>query len=384
VPASLPSQRHLFGLPDGITYLNCAYFSPKPHPVREAGLRAVTASAAPWTVGPPDFFEPGERLRASFGALIGGDPDGVAFVPSASYGMGVAAANVPLAPGRTVVVVAEEFPSDVYPWRAATAERGGIVVTVPLPGSGGWTDAVLGAIDDRTAAVVVPACHWTDGSVFDIVAIGEAARARGAALALDLSQSLGAVPFDVTEVSPDFVVSVGYKWLMGPYSFGYLWVAERYRDTGRPVEHTWPGRKGSEDFARLVDYTDEYRPGARRFDVGEFSNFTLLPMAEAALELIRAWDPARVEASIAPLTARVEEQARSIGLEPVAAERRRGHMIGIRFPEGLPEGLRERLAADRIHVSVRGSAMRVSPHLYNDEDDVDRLLAALRDLVSRA
>jgi selenocysteine lyase/cysteine desulfurase len=376
-----PSQRHLFDLPADVTYLNCAYFSPKPHPVREAGMRAVTASAAPWHVGPPDFFEPSERLRAAFAGLIGADADGVALVPSASYGMGVAAANVELGPGRSVVVVPEEFPSDVYPFRAAVAERGGAIVTARHPSGGTWTERVLEAIDEGTAAVVAPHCHWTDGSAFDLVAIGEAARAVGAALVVDASQSLGAVPFDTSTVRPDFLVAVGYKWMMGPYSFSYLWVAEPYRDTGRPIEHTWQGRKGSEDFARLVDYTDEYRPGARRYDVGEVANFILLPMAAAAVDLVSAWDPARTEAQIAPLTAWVEEATRSLGLDPIPAADRFGHMLGVRFPRGLPDGLRDRLAADRIHVSVRGSAMRVSPHLYNDMDDIDRLMDALRGVV---
>lgn len=378
MPAPLPSQVHLFDLPDAVTYLNCAYFSPTPLPVRAAGLRAVTASASPWETGPADFFEPAERLRESVARLVGGDADGVALVPSASYGMGIAAANVDVGPGRTVVVVPEEFPSDIYPFRAAIAERGGALVTTERPGAAGWTDRVLEAIDGRTAAVVVPNCHWTDGSAFDLKAIGEAARAVGAALVVDLSQSLGVVPFDVAEVRPDFVVSVGYKWLMGPYSCGYLWVAEPHRDGGRPIEHTWPGRKGSDDFARLVDYTDEYRAGARRFDVGEFSNFVLLPMAAAAIDLVLEWDPARVEAAIAPLTGRIEDETRALGLDPVPSRHRFGHMVGVRFPHGLPDGLLERLAADRIHVSVRGSAVRVSPHVYNDDDDVERLIEALR------
>jgi selenocysteine lyase/cysteine desulfurase len=376
-----PSQRHLFDLPDDVVYLNCAYFSPKPLPVREAGLRAVAASAAPWEIVASDFFEPAERVRASFARLVGGDADGVALVPSASFGIGVAAANVDVGPGRTVVMVPEEFPSDVYPFRAAVSEKGGSIVTTDSPGRGGWSERVLDAIDHRTAAVVVPNCHWTDGSAFDLAAIGEAARSVDAALVVDLSQSLGAAPFDVSVVRPDFVVCVGYKWLMGPYSFGYMWVSDRHRHSGRPIEHIWQGRKGSDDFARLVDYTDEYRPGARRFDVGEMANFVLMPMAATALELVLDWDPAVVGAAISPLTARIEEETRALGLEPVPAVHRLGHMIGVRFPRGLPDGLRHRLAAERIHVSVRGSAVRVSPHLYNDESDVDRLMEVLRAVV---
>jgi len=380
VAGTLPSQRHLFDIPEGVAYLNCAYFPPMAHPVREAGRRALEMAASPWNTGASDFFEPGERLRESFARLIGGDADGVAFVPSVSYGASVAARNLAVGPGRTIVMVQEEFPSDVYPWRDAIADRGGEVVVVPRPASGTWTEGFVAAIDERTAVVVASACHWTDGSAVDLVRVGAAARAVGAALVVDLSQSLGAVPFDVAAVQPDFLVTVGYKWQMGPYAFGYLWASPRHRG-GVGIEATWSGRKGSDDFNRLVDYTDELREGARRFDSGEWSNFVLMPMATAALDLLHEWQPERVSAALAPLTARIEAGARSLGLQPIPAADRLPHLIGVRFPKGEPAGLRERLAEERVFVSLRANAVRVAPHLYNDEADVDRLLAVLESVL---
>lgn len=377
----LPSQRHLFDIPADIAYLNCAFFPPMARPVREAARRALEQVGQPWAMSPVDFFEPGERLREAFARLIGADADGVAFAPSVSYGAGVAAGNLEVGPGRTVVMAEDEFPSDVYPFRDRIAREGGEIVVVPRPGPDRtWTQGLVDAVDRRTAVVVASAAHWTDGSATDLVAVGEAARSVGAALVLDLSQSLGAIPFDAAAVRPDFVVSVGYKWQMGPYSFGYLWAAERHRN-GRGLESTWIGRKGSDDFNRLVDYTDELRHGARRYDAGEWSNFTLLPMALAALEMIEEWRPERVSATLAPLTDRIEEGASRLGLVPVPASARHPHLIGVRFPEGEPPGLRERLAADRISVSLRANAVRVAPHLYNDESHVDRLLAALGDIL---
>jgi selenocysteine lyase/cysteine desulfurase len=268
----------------------------------------------------------------------------------------------------------------VYPFRAKLAEEGGEFVVVPRPRDAAWTGGIIDAIDERTAVVVAPQCHWTDGSAVDLVAVGAAARAAGAALVIDTSQSLGAFPLDVKDIRPDFMVSVGYKWQMGPYAFGYLWAAEQHRH-GSAIEHTWIGRKGSDDFNRLVDYTDEVRDGSRRFDVGEWSNFTLLPMAAAAIDLVTGWKPVRVSTALAPLTARVEEGARRIGLAPVASRHRLAHMVGVRFPRGEPAGLRERLAAERVFVSLRANAVRVAPHLYNDAADVDRLLNILEDAV---
>ncbi len=359
----------------GVTYLNAAYMPPLARPVREAGRRVIDGHA-PWATLPKHFFEPGEGLRSSLAGLIGGDAEGVAFVPSVSFGIGVAARNLTVGPSRTVVVLEEEFPSDIYPFRAKLAAEGGEFVVVPRPREGSWTGPVLAAIDERTAVVVVPQCHWTDGRSVDLVAVGAAARAAGAALVIDVSQSLGATPLDVSAVRPDFMISVGYKWQMGPYSYGYMWVAERYRK-GAPLEHTWVGRKGSDDFNRLVDYTDEVREGGRRYDVGEWSNFTLLPMAAAAIDLVSAWRPERTAAALAPLTARVEAGARRLGLDPVPAEHRGSHLIGVRFPMGEPPGLRESLAASGVFVSLRANAVRVSPHLYNTAADVDRLLEVL-------
>ncbi len=379
VAAPLPSQRHLFDIPDGVAYLNCAYFSPKPHAVLDAGRRALAQQAHPWEILPPHFYEPGEALRAQFASLIGGDADGVALIPSVSYGVGVAARNLGIGPGRSVVVVDEQFPSDLYPWRAKIAEEGGDITTVPRPVAGDWTAPVIDAIGTNTAVVAVPQAHWTDGRAFDLVAIGAAARDQGVALVIDVSQSLGAVPFDVSAVRPDFLITVGYKWQFGPYGYGYMWVAPEHRE-GIPIESTWIGRKGSEDFARLVDYTDEYQPGARRFDVGEYSNFTLVPMAQAALQVLAELSPERIAATVAPLTARIEQASSELGLAPVPEADRFGHLMGVRFPGGVPDGLRDRLASDGVYVSVRGSAVRVAPNVYNSMEDVERLLAAFGDV----
>ena len=273
----------------------------------------------------------------------------------------------------------EEFPSDVYPFRAKLAAEGGEFVVVPRPRDATWTQGIVDAIDERTAVVIAPNCHWTDGTAVDLLAVGQAARAVGAALVIDVSQSLGAYPLNVRD-PPGLHGVRGLQVAMGPYAFGYLWASQRHR-SGSGIESTWTGRKGSDDFNRLVDYTDELREGARRFDAGEWSNFILLPMAAAAIDLISEWGPTRVSTSLAVLTARVEEGARRLGLDPVPAAHRLPHLLGVRFPKGEPPGLRERLAAERVFVSLRANAVRVAPHLYNDASDVDRLLNVLESVL---
>lgn len=366
----LGDQRHLFAMPDDVTYLNCAYLSPQLRAVTEAGLAAVRGKESPWELTPREFFTGSERLRETFARVVGGDADGVAFVPSVSYGVGVAARNLPLG-GRSILVLAEDFPSDVYSWQLA-----GPVVTVPRPADDDWTAAILGRLDASVGVVAVPHVHWTDGGLVDLVRVGEAARAVGAALVVDATQSLGALPLDLAAVRPDFVVAAGYKWLFGPYSLGYLWVAPEHR-AGVPLEANWINREGSDDFTRLIDYREGFQPGARRYDVGERSNFVLVPMAQAALEQILAWGIAEVAETTATLTQYLANGADKLGLRTAPEHLRGPHLMGIRFPDGLPAGLAETLATLRIYVSVRGDSVRVSPHVYNTTADCDRLLDAL-------
>ena len=372
----LGSQRELFEIPEDIAYLNCAYMSPQLRTVRTVGEEAVARKSRPWGISPRDFFESSEKARRLFAQLVGGDAEGVAIIPSVSYGMAVATANVPLKTGQNVVVLDEQFPSNVYPWRELAKRTGAEVVTVPRLLGQDWTSAVLERVHERTAIVAVPNCHWTDGSILDLVRTGERAREVGAALVVDATQSLGAYPLDVSEVQPDYLVSAAYKWLLGPYSLGFLYVSEAYREAV-PIEHNWISREGSENFARLVEYTDAYAPGARRYDVGERSNFVLLPMAIEALRQILAWGVENIAASLRVLTDCIEEEAEKLGVEAVPKSVRAGHMIGLGLGPEAPEDLAVRLAEENVFVSVRGHNLRVSPHLYNTERDVGRLFDSL-------
>ncbi len=371
----IPSQRHLFDIPRDVAYLNCAYMSPLPHEAVAAGQAALARKARPWSIRPADFFSETERARDLFARLIGCDAEGVALVPAASYGLATACRNLPLGAGRTIVIAEDQFPSNVNPWRARAAEVGAEVVIARAIG-GDLTAGFLDAIDARTAIVACGQCRWTDGALIDLVRVGEAARAAGAALALDLTQSAGASPFDMDAVQPDFLVAAAYKWLMGPYAVGFLHVAPRRRE-GRPLEEHWLGRSGSEDFTRLVEPSTGYRPGARRFDMGEAPNFGLLPAACVALERLIDWDPAAIQATLRAKTEAIARRAADLGLTASDPALRAGHFLGLGFPEGPPAGLPEKLAAAGVHVSLRGASLRVTPHLYNDDEDADRLLAAL-------
>ena len=371
-----PDARGLFEIPDHIAYFNCAYMSPLLKSVRAAGVQAVGRKSRPWEIAPEHFFESVETPRALFAALIGASPDSVAVIPAASYGMAVAARNVPLAPGRRVLLLDEEFPSTTYAWQEAARATGAEAVLLPRPSDDDWTRVVLEAIDQRTAAAALPHLHWTDGSLLDLVRIRSALNQVGAALALDVTQSLGVLPLDLAAVDPDFMVAACYKWMLGPYSTGFLYAAPRAQK-GVPLEWSWMAKIGSEDFSSLVQYREGFRRGARRYDVGEPSNFALMPMVSAAIRQLSSWTVPAIQRELAAFSERIVESLAPLGWTAVPAGRRAGHYLGLRRAKGIPDGLAARLAGEGIYVSLRGPCLRVTPHLYNTELDRERLVAAL-------
>jgi len=377
---NLGNQRELFEIPEGICYLNCAYMSPQLRAAREIGERAVSRKSRPWEITPDDFFEDAEKTRALFARLTGAEADGIALIPSVSYGMAVVAANVEVEPGENILILEDQFPSNVYPWRELAARKGAKVVTVPRPADHDWTAAVLGHLDEDTAVVAVPNCHWTDGSLLDLACVGQSARQAGAALVVDGIQSLGAHPFEVADVEPDFLVASAYKWLLGPYGVGFMYVGEEHRE-GAPIEHNWINRLGSEDFSRLVGYQDAFQPGSRRYDVGERSNFVLLPMANEALRQILDWGIQNISETIGGLTDLIEVEAKERGIASIPAKMRVRHMIGLKLRSAVPEDLAARLAGEGVFVSVRGESVRVSPHLYNTSSDAERLFRVLEEVL---
>lgn len=386
---TIECQKSLFTLPDGLHYLNGAYMSPTPKAVQEVGVDAVRRKGDPSGILPDDFFRDGERVRRLFAQLVhASDPARIAIVPSASYGLAAAARNTTVARGQRIVVLHEQFPSNVYTWHRLCRDAGADLHTVTPPKTDGnranaWTDRVLEAVDRSTAIVALPQLHWADGARLDLETIGDRARQVGAALIVDGTQSVGALPFDIERIRPDALVCAGYKWLMGPYSIGVAYFGERY-DAGVPLEENWISRLGSEDFRGLVNYQERYQPGAMRYDVGERSNFILVPMLARALELVLDWTPEAIQAYCEALTRPLFDELPGLGYRVGDAAEHAAHLLGIRLPEGLDVAeLQRQLQDHQVSVSARGSAIRVSPHLYNDASDIAALLEVLRDAAER-
>jgi selenocysteine lyase/cysteine desulfurase len=376
------SQRRLFDIPDGIAYFNTAYNSPLLNASRDRLISGAALKSRPWERTPADFFADADRIRELAAGLFGGDADGYAIVPAASYGLSAAARAIEpmLRRGEVIVLMEEEFPSHVLPWRRVAQETGAVVRTVPTPRDGDWTAAVLAELAHGARVAALSPCHWTNGARLDLAAIGRACRADGIELVLDATQFLGAAEMDLAAVDPAFAVSAGYKWLLAPYGFGLIYVAPRWRQA-RPLEEVWLARTNAENFAELVNYSDTYMAGARRFDVGEKCTATLLPGAIAALEQIRDWTVKGIGESLAAINGRIQERLEALGFGLPPRDQRCPHMFGAKLPAGVTGDIVGGLRKKGVYVSQRGSAIRFAPHLHVTDADVGQLLAALDEVL---
>jgi selenocysteine lyase/cysteine desulfurase len=382
--AALSCQRHLFDIPGDIAYFNCAYYSPLLNRSRDRLVAAAAEKSHPWRRTPPDFFADANEIRRLASAVLGGEVGGYAVVPAASYGIGVAAQALrhTVSAGQRILVLDEQFPSNYYAWSRVAGETGATLDIVPTPDDGDWTRALLARFHLDVRIVAVPNCHWTNGAIVDLVAVGRAVRDAGAALVVDATQSLGAMPLPLDEVRPDFLVAAGYKWLLCPYGVGLLYVAPQWRNA-RPLEENWVTRLGAEDFAGLTKYQDQYLAGARRFDVGETCT-AALPGAIAALEQIGAWRVEAVAATLGIVNRRISTFLEAKGFRVGEARTRSPHMFGAVLPPAFQGDFVGRLRARNVFISQRGNSLRFAPHLYITEADLSRLFDAIEDTLRGA
>ncbi len=372
----LDCQRDKFDLPGDITYLNCGYQGPQLRISTEAGEKKLLQKARPWTITPDDFFVPADRLRKLFARMIGARTQDIAIVPSVSYAMSTAAANLPRNNGQHTVMLAEQFPSHVYPWTGTTDGDKDRIRTVQRPHSGDWTDDVIQSIDSACAIAALPGVHWTDGYRLRLDDISRHCADNGTALCLDLTQSLGVTPFSVSEVEADFVAASVYKWMLGPPGVCLLYVNPRHQH-GKPIEPNWLSRRDSHDFAGLTDYTEEFQPGARRYDAGGRANLVNMAIAISALEQIESWGVENITDYISKLTGLANDLANDRGLSCTPKAHRSPHIAGIGLPRDRAREVTTALHEQNIYVSLRGNKLRITPHLYNTRKDIERLFEVL-------
>jgi len=381
----LPSQRALFDIPTDVCFFNAASYSPLPLATLEAGRKAVARKGRPWLIDNAFAGEQYERTRKAAAGLINADPQDVALTPSVGYGVAAAAKILPVPSGARVLVLENDHSSAVLEWTTRAVAGGFTVEPVRRPDNGDWTDALLAAIERTGAAPIaiasISSVHWSDGGAVDLDAVAPALRARGAALLIDATHSAGVLALDVRTLDPDFVAFPTYKWLLGPYGRAFLYIARRHQD-GIPLEQTSYGRRAVRA-EQDVYFTDtSYVGDARRFDMGERDHFISMEMASIGMEMMAQWGTHAIVERLVMLTSRLADGLRGSTVHITDSRVRAPHILSLGFRGGMPPGLIEKLAAENIHVAPRIRRMRISPHVYNDERDVDRFIAAFHRLVS--
>lgn len=377
----LKNQKHLFSLSEDTIYLNCATMSAQLQSVERIGMDNLRRKSNPQQIESRHFFEDRQLLKERFATLIDApNPQTVAIIPSVSYGIATVVKNIPFEKDDEVVLLHEQFPSNFYAWKSLEQTHGvklRIIAAPELgPGRGSqWNERILDAINPRTKAVAIPNVHWADGTLFNLKAIRDRTNEVQAYLIIDGTQSIGALPFSVSEINPDALICAGYKWLMGAYGLGMAYFGERFHN-GTPIENNWINHEGSEDFTRLVNYNETFKPMATRFDMGESSNFIHVPMLSEGIRQLNEWTPAEIQ-----------QYCRQITSEPLKALADRGyfiedpsfrahHIFGIYSIDGKPmEVLKANISKAHIHVSYRGSAIRVSPNVYNERAEIEKLVS---------
>jgi selenocysteine lyase/cysteine desulfurase len=381
----LASQRALFDIPDDVCYLNAAAWSPLPRSVVDAGRIGAARKARPWELDADFANRQHERARTAAARLIHAEPDDVALISSVGYGCSTAAKNFPVPAGSRVLLLEDDHTSPMLDWMVRSESGRFQIEIVRRPGDQDWTRAVLEAIERPDAAPLaiasISSVHWSDGGAVDLQPVADALKRKGAGFLIDATHAAGIMDIDVGALDPDFVVFPTYKWLLGPYGRAFAYIAKRNQD-GIPLEQTAYGRRNvvAEHDIYFADL--RYRSDARRFDMGERDHFISMEMASVGMELVASWGTVALTERLRYLTGLIADGLRDCSVIALPDDRARApHILSVAFAGGMPADLVSKLANEKIFVAPRLGRMRISPHAYNSEADIDRFVSTLRRLL---
>jgi len=362
------------------TYLNLAAQSPMPKVAHRAVQAAIEWKKNPHHIPDSAYFEVPNRIRASVARLIGGKPEEIALTTGASTGMSAVAYGLTWKPGDEVLTAKGEFPLQYATWKPMEA-REGIVLKIVAPRERFLTaDDFLAAMTPRTRMVSVSLVRFDNAVMLDAARIAAACHAQGALLLLDVSQACGAVPMSVDALGADFLVCAGYKWLLSPYGTGFFWAKNEHAEKMRPGPFYWAATEGAENFHSLSFENPKPAPGARRWDIAETSNYFNFAAMDASLQFVLQLGPETVEGHNRKLIDFLFERLpkdRCVPTSPLDSAHRGPYgCFAARSPEKTAE-LYQKLVKEKVITSLREGNIRVSPHVYNTERDIDRLISAI-------
>lgn len=374
-------KKNEFELKSDVTFLNGAYMSPMLIEAKNAGIEGLCKKLDPSIFQTTDFFEPVNKVRSLFSRLVRAQaPEQCVLIPSASYGLSNVANNIPLATNSRILLLEEQFPSNFYIWDRKRQAYGCQLDIIKRVEGMDLTSVILERMQDDCTVVSLAPLSWGDGTLIDLAQIGKKALEIGAYFILDGTQAVGAIEIDVRAMHIDALIVSAYKWLLGPYGTGCAFMSERFNN-GTPLEESWLNRIGSDDFQNLTNYQQEYREGAQRYEVGEAPDFIKLPMLEVALNKLLDWQPKNIQGYCKELSQPfidwlLEHDFKLLNKEIAY------HLFGVIPPKRVHlETVKSILKEDKISVSFRKNVIRISPNVYNDSDDFEKLKFSFQKLL---
>ncbi|HEX4535929.1 MAG TPA: aminotransferase class V-fold PLP-dependent enzyme [Candidatus Acidoferrum sp.] len=362
------------------TYLNVAGNAPMPKASLKAAQGAIEWKKFPQRVPDESYFNVPNRIRASIAQLIGARAEEIALTTGASTGMASVAYGLSWKPGDEVITAQGEFPLQYTTWRPME-KREGITLKIVAPSDRFISaDDLIAALSPKSRLVSVSMVRFDDGSMIDAARLAAACHAQGALLLLDASQCCGATPMNVTELGVDFIVCAGYKWLLSPYGTGFFWAESEHIADMRPGPYYWTAAEGASHFASMVMPNPKMAAGARRWDSAETASYFNLSAMVISLELVLRIKPETVAAHNRALMELMFERLpkdRCVPASPLDPARRGPYACFAARTAEKTAALYEKLRANNVFVSLREGNLRISPHLFNSERDIDKLIAVV-------
>ncbi len=377
-------QKNLFSLRPDIHYLNCAFKAPLLKSAEEVAIKALIRERNPADIFEKDFFEGSQKVKESFGELVNCNSLNVAIIPSASYGFSTLLKNTKTQPGKKALTIKDEFPSIYLSLkRWCQINKNELIVIAPdnhLERIGeNWTEKILNNIDKETSIVMISSIHWMNGLKFDLKRIGEKCQQVGTTFVVDGTQSVGALDIDIQSCKIDALVCASYKCLLGPYSLSVAYISDKF-ENGIPLEESWLNRIHSVNMKNLTNYETTYQSHAGKYNVGETSNFILMPMLHEALKQINLWKPQSIQNYCKNLGQPLINYLQDSGVVFENKNYFSYHLFPLKLPNSINlDLLKHNLEKNNIYISLRGDYLRISLHLFNDSKDIEKLIAIIDD-----
>ena len=371
-------QKNLFSIEKDIHYLNCAYMAPILKESEKLAIDAIHRQRTPQFFKPHHFFEITQKIRKQFGNLISSSSENIAIMPSTSYGFASALNNIKTN-GKTTITIGNEFPSGYFALKKWTKNNNKTLVVVEQDNLSPqeWNNQIIDKINEDTAVVLISSIHWMNGVKLNLKEIGEKCKKVGAYFIVDGTQSVGAIPINVMELNIDALICAGYKWLFGPYSMALGFFSEKFSD-GIPIEESWMNRSNAQNFSELTNYETNYMPHAARYNVGQTTNFILSPIMLNGLEQLNKWGIVNINKYCSLLYDELKELCQNMDISFIDKQDSSQHLFSLGISKNInSKKLKDKLEKKNVFVSLRGEYLRVSLNVFNDSNDLHKLVESI-------